>query len=262
MFKLKPLDAPTDAAETDVVSCGTPDEDGDCIADDVDNCPGVANASQLAENEAGTVRGAGDACDPDRSSAGNVVKMFWGFNDPAVDDPEWDNQFGGGWTFTTGYVGNAALGNFGFLQRVVADDDVDLTVEARFVFHSYDTSAADTRMGVWVDKPASGVGGQTCWITPDASGFRRIYAQESTESAGGGATVSVDIPMLAPETAIVLQMRRDRTAGELHCSAILGGARVDLPVLAATGPWLTMGRVALQARGVVADATYVTLYSR
>ncbi len=262
MFKLKPLGAPPDAAEVDVVACGSPDEDGDCVADDVDNCPGIANASQLLTGETGIVRGAGDACDPDRTQAGNVIKTFWGFNDPTVDDPQWDNQFGGGWVFTTGQVGNSALGNFGFLQRTVSDDDVDLTIEARFVFHSYDTSASDTRMGVWVDKPAADVGGQTCWVTPDATGFIRIYAQESTETPGGGAAVSVDIPMLEPETTIVLQMRRDRTAGEVHCSAILGGTRVDLPVLSASGSWLTMGRVALQARGVVTDATHVTLYTR
>lgn len=254
MFKLKTVDVPVDGPP-----CGTPDEDGDCIADDADNCPGISNAQQTVTLEAETPAGAGDACDPDVTRTGNAIAHFEGFNDPVAAAEAWFNQFGGGWTFVEGMAQNAGGGNYGYLRRVVVDDAPDLAVEARFVFHGMVTTVVDTRISVLIDHSATDIGGQTCWVDPAQ---QRVYVQDKPEGTTPGNALATDIPALAPGAEILLRLRRDRAANELHCTVEIDGARTTVPVLSASGTWQTMHHVAVQARDVVADLTHITMYTR
>lgn len=254
MFKLKTVDVPVDGPP-----CGTPDEDGDCIADILDNCPGIPNAQQTVTGEAETPAGAGDACDPDRTRTGNAIAHFEGFNDPVAAAEEWLNKFGGGWTFVDGMVQNMAGGNYGLLRRVPIDDAPDLAIEARFIFHSALPAGVDTRLAVIADHPEADIGGQTCWVDP---GQARVYLQDDPDGTTAGNARAIDIPALVAGAEIVLQLRRDRAANELHCTAIIDGARATLPMFSASGTWQTMHHVAIQVRDVTADLTHVTLYTR
>jgi hypothetical protein len=241
----------------DASSCGSPDEDGDCIADVDDNCPGIANPQQTMTGESTTASGAGDACDPDPTRTGNAIAFFDGFVDAVASDAAWANQFGGGWTITDGLAINTATGDMGYLRHVPVNDEADLAVEARFVFHAM-AGTADPRLGALVDFSQTAGGGQECWIDPQS---QRLLAQETANGAGGD-TKSANISPLADGDDIVLVFRRDRGDMTLHCAATINGARVTVPIVTATGTWQTMEHVAIQASEVVADLGHVTLYTR
>lgn len=72
-----PIDAVVDAASTT-------DEDGDGVADRLDNCPHVANAGQADTTEQNGADGVGDACDPE-PTARNRLLVFDGFTASSAD---------------------------------------------------------------------------------------------------------------------------------------------------------------------------------
>lgn len=83
------------------------DEDGDGVANDADNCPGVFNPDQRDAMESaagGSPDGGGDACDPRPDRGGDRVVMFEPFNDGY---PSWLTQ-GGEWIDATGEVAQLA----------------------------------------------------------------------------------------------------------------------------------------------------------
>jgi hypothetical protein len=252
LFKIKQLDEPPDA-----LSCGSPDEDSDCIADDIDNCPGTPNAQQVVTAEDATPSGVGDACDPEPTIPGDVVKRFIGFNDPLGDPAAWEPVTS--WTFRDGVVAKNLATQFGIVRQLEVDDDDVLAVEAAFVYQGGDIDA-DRRMAVWVDIPlGDAYAGQTCWVSTDGN---RVFEQERMETPGGGGTEAVDITPLQPGDVIQLRLLRERTAGTMRCSATINGSTITLPTLVASGPWLTGGHIGIQAQRVLADVRYVTLYAR
>lgn len=255
MFKLKPLDKPV--PEVDAPGCGSPDEDGDCIADDVDNCPGIANANQDAISEPDTLRGAGDVCDPDSAVVGHAVKRFTGFGVPDAERPQWEPVQT--WHFDEGQLTKFVMSNGGAVKFLEVDDDDDLTVEASFVFHAWDMMAADVRLGILIDSPIGSEGGETCWLAPL---LWRVYVQERTEdSTQSNNAKAVDIPPVPEGAHVTLQFRRERAAGRVHCIATIDGATSDVSTVA-SGPWLTGQHIGLQAKNLLADALYVTVYAR
>ncbi len=56
------------------------DEDKDGVGDVCDNCPHLANPNQARTNEATTINGAGDACDPRPTMAGDTIQKFYSFH--------------------------------------------------------------------------------------------------------------------------------------------------------------------------------------
>ena len=74
VFAIKELPAPG-AIDAPPASCPTDighDDDGDCIGDGSDNCPGIPNPAQLdTDNDK-----IGDDCDPDPSTVGNLQLAF------------------------------------------------------------------------------------------------------------------------------------------------------------------------------------------
>jgi hypothetical protein len=93
-----------DAGSEGDPDAGDGDREGDGVADSIDNCPDVANASQLnedsddfgdvcdpcppfANNTDGDGDGVGDACDPNPTTAGDKLVVFEGFG--AALPPTW-----------------------------------------------------------------------------------------------------------------------------------------------------------------------------
>lgn len=76
------LDTPSDTTNTDAPIANGHDEDGDLIADMADNCPTIANSSQLTN---GGNEPLGTACDP-RTAEGDRIAVFFSFELPVRPD--------------------------------------------------------------------------------------------------------------------------------------------------------------------------------
>jgi hypothetical protein len=68
--------------------CPSPDEDGDCVPDHSDNCPGLANRDQQDTDSDGV----GDACDP-QTGVPHELHDFFPFN----ERQELSRSMGGDW---------------------------------------------------------------------------------------------------------------------------------------------------------------------
>lgn len=93
-----------DAHEIDSVPACPPgighDDDGDCVGDGSDNCPGIANAAQGdMDNDL-----IGDDCDPDPGVAGNQQVVFVPF-DAAAEQSAWTTV--GAWSVSNDDFANA-----------------------------------------------------------------------------------------------------------------------------------------------------------
>jgi len=89
---------PIDAPEHCLMAIGH-DDDGDCIPDDVDLCPGVPDPAQGdADHDM-----IGDACDPDPTKKGNQLLLFVPNTDP-VTLADW--QHNGAWAIINDALAN------------------------------------------------------------------------------------------------------------------------------------------------------------
>lgn len=124
------------------------DEDLDGVANEADNCPGVANPEQTNLSEGATPDSVGDACDPDELGQDRIVARYY-FNDPA-DAAAWmaDAAF----TFADGHVEIAPTPELAYMHalQLPVVTRGELTIEAGFELLD---RAAGTRVGVYADGP-------------------------------------------------------------------------------------------------------------
>jgi len=246
LFHLEPTHLP------DAAACATPDEDGDCIVDQLDNCPGLANPDQTDDD----MDGVGNICDPDETSQ-QVRLSFSPFT--GADLSSWQASTPA-WTIdpAAGVVRHGtAIDTSLFGQNTIEDID-DVTVEATFIYHASAGTSPPNRLGVWVDTPMGTANGQACWIDPSQ---RSAVVQESITDTGHGNTNA--IPTGAPRDGdrYTVQLRRVRIPSpRLDCSMYLGSNRTAIPSDAGTPSWLTGGYVAISADGVRADLLDVVIY--
>lgn len=116
-----------------------PDEDGDGVADSMDNCPGIANPMQ--ENV--DMDDVGDACDPnptDTTTYYERIDLFVGFNSSA--DLERFAMNDGTWTVQNGAV-------------VQSDKNTD----AELLYYSGDVGSGSMQAKVEVNDVGAGLGG-------------------------------------------------------------------------------------------------------
>ncbi len=207
LFGLTPVEDVEDAPPVDG---GCPlDEDGDCIEDLVDNCPGVANPEQAdnLEREVGALAdGVGDACDPNPSLAGDHLLAFESFADPVAAAALWlDASINGKWVFAPGEVRHSdATDNYALLKRAVPVDNAELSVEAAFSFGAWNPAMSNTRLGVIIDSRQTEYPGHQCWAEPDVGG-ERVVLQEYVEGAVSDAA-SVPLGELVFDARFVLRI--------------------------------------------------------
>lgn len=248
--------APPDAAPD--VGCGAPDEDGDCIADDVDNCPGIYNPSQASDRD---TDGIGDICDPRPTTNGDIRREFFGFND-AADQAAWPYH-GSGWVFGDGYVEQTnAADTYAFIEQGAVSSEADLAVEAGFTFGAWNPSASASFLGVWLDLPdPSNYDGHSCFVSlyGDTSAHDTLFLQEAVFGTGGNSK-GTSIPALQPGDEVVISLRRHRSPDVLQCFAIINGTRYDVTDVTGTVTWTSGGHVGVSGNSANERVRYVVTY--
>lgn len=252
LFQLEHVGVP--APEPDAAGCGTPDEDGDCVGDDVDVCPGLADASQSDDGDAD---GVGNVCDPNRAVAHRIAH-FTGFGDPAAAMAAWAT-LGTSWTFEPGSAVHPSVTAGGELQYTSIDDAPEVAVETGFTFDAWevvDTSVP--RLGVWIDSSTLGTDGHACVLTSysSVSGQDTLSLTDAT-----GAARAADVAEIQPGARVVLVFDRARTPDTLRCRLLVDEHEVASVTYPATNPWPVSGRVGVTASHASASVRYVAVYA-
>lgn len=264
-FQLTPppkQDAGIDAA------CVQPDEDGDCVPDAVDNCPGMANADQAnsAEEAAGSdADTVGDVCDPNPTLGGDQLAQFHGFN--VEDNPmlAWsDTSANGTWVFASGEARHSeTTDNFAMLRRTMPLDSDELSVEAGFSFGAWGPTATDVRIGLIVDANATEYPGHACWATDDVDVPNRLMLQEHITDPVGGFTTSAAFPLITTSSRFSIRITRRTSLQQLACRIVVEGTpAIDVPIVTATAPWPTERHVAINGQNAAVTLRYVVIYTR
>lgn len=253
------VDAPPD------VDCATLiDFDGDCIADDVDNCPANANPGQ--EDTDMPADGVGDACDPHPTLPGDRIVFFASFRDPSAEMPMWLDLAGTPyWTFIPGVAQHTSLSDaVGTIQHAGSIDGApSVTVEASFTLHAFAGETTNTpRIAVILDSPPDSYNGQSCFVT--------AYDNNSTPPTNYDSAVledltgfghSIDLPMQTDGNKLVLRLTRE--TDNMYCHVVHDTTQNDsIPFVPRTGrTWPTGGQVGVSAIETNADVHYVIVYA-
>lgn len=151
LFGLDTVPAPDiDAPTTGCMLGSAHDDDGDCVADAVDNCPGMPNPAQHDQDDDKI----GDVCDPDPLTKGNKLLAFVPNTDPATLS-SW--AINGAWSITGDALANADTIDSGedwayWNQQELAP------VEVETIVHIDTLGALDNRIGVAYAVPPTNTG--------------------------------------------------------------------------------------------------------
>jgi hypothetical protein len=249
LFQLEHVDV---VAVPDATECGSPDEDGDCVGDATDVCPGLDDPTQADD---GDHDGVGNACDPNQAVAHRIVH-FSGFNDPSAAMAEW-NTLGTSWTFGAGAAEHPDRTATGELQRGEVELAPDVAIEAGFTFDGWQDETSDSQLVVWLDSRAGSLDGHFCMV--DA--FSTIATMESLivqDSTGDGRVE--DVPAFVPGDRIVLVGERTHGPDVLHCRLLVNDREVATSTKPGVAGWVPSGRLGVRATYVSASLRYVAVY--
>lgn len=262
VFGIDELGTPADAV-ADVDCASLPDEDGDCVADMVDNCPVTPNPDQ--QDSETPKDGVGDACDPHPTDPHDTILGFWSFlGDGAGDMVAWPNEDPQSTTWSypgTGVLVHTDQGDT--IGEVISKGDYissELTVEAGFTFHAWTGDTTAVKMAVWVDSPFN-VAGHHCFATPYNNTSASLDNVE-IEDAGGNA-MSSSVPQIVDGDRVTLRIRRSTSPPTLQCHGAVNDTQVDTSVIPISVPaGASDHHVAVQAPFTSAEVRYVVIYGR
>ncbi len=240
------------------------DRDHDGMVDSVDNCPDVANASQVDEdddglgdacdpcppfdtNTDGDGDGVGDACDPHPMIAGDKIVAFEGFRD----------SLSGSWsasgTFSRSGGDGVLSANDMSTSMLTRPSPVNGRVQIRASFVIDSITATGLNLGAigMVERMQPGSDNSiTCQLAGLAGG-----AQESVRIFDTSASANIASAMYSFAAGDAKELRLDRDGTSYTCSVTSPMAHVTGP--AAFAPALP--RIGLRVRGAVARWHWVML---
>ncbi len=195
---------------------GSPDEDGDGIADDCDLCP--ADADFSTTNSDGD--SLPDACDPDSAKAGNVARLFDPLN---AAGSRWSGPatFAGGEMVLSSTRDLVAASNGG--DVLAANLSVEVWLQAAY-FLTVRGVPIVGQIGVFVGDaadPVAATAGMLCVLTHGAQGSDSL---DLYRFSGGTATLRTTIalsPLFA--TTTTYRLRLEERNGAFRCEAASNG---------------------------------------
>lgn len=248
-------------ATPDVDCAAIADEDGDCVADTIDNCPATPNA----DGSDGDADGVGDACDPHPGDPHDTILGFWSFlGDGATDMAAWPNEDpqSTSWSYPgTGTIVHTSLGDS--VAEVISQSDYDsseLTVEAGFTFHTWVDAGTSVAMAVHLDSPFN-VGGHVCFVTPynnNDPALDNVYLEDA-----GTKAIATGVPALQDGNRVVIRLRRAAVPATLQCQGAISDHSFDTGVIGiATAAQPGDHRVGIQSAFTSSEVRYVVVYGR
>lgn len=258
VYGIEPTQLPEAAID---VNCAlvTPDEDGDCIANEPDNCPGIPNSAQDDADEDGV----GDICDPRPSVPGDRIVTFQSFDDPAEAQLQWHDVENTtyNWVFEPGEVRHASITDgFGALEIVEPVTLDAFAIEMGIRIDNVDPVTVDRFYEILLDHPQSSIStGHYCRIVRDAGtpvGAVNVLLQDIINGEGN----RLQIDDAANGQIVVIQLARVADT-EVRCKVRTGDVPTDVGKRTPIAPWTRTGFFSLYVRYAGVAVLWTTLYA-
>lgn len=226
------------------------DEDGDCVPDTTDDCPGIADAAQIdADND--TI---GDDCDPDPSTPGNLAVVFVPF-DQIAEENRWTSI--GAWIVNDDDFSNTdtTSGGEDWAYRTPEMYPAGNAIEARITVGAF-AAADDVKVGVGFYAPGTTAVEFSCAIHRAAGVDPVVDVYDN-----GIATYK---PLMPPTTfaegaTYTFRMRFD--PGQVLCDVRGDGDDVGATTVMNPGALATMGHLAVYTQSAGAQIHNIAVYS-
>lgn len=239
------LDAPVGGC----VSSGAHDDDGDCVPDTLDDCPGIPDPGQDDRDRDHV----GDACDPDPLQNGNTLLVFVPNTDPATLS-NWN--ISGSWS-----IANDALVNADTMNGTEdwaywnAHEIPPLEVEA--VMHVDTLGDIENRAGVAfaVPPPTSGL------PTAEYScAVRRATDGVHLDAFAGSTNKEPFVPSAALQDGAVYTLRARVDSHGLQCE-LQGASPAEHQIAAISGTVPPAGQPAVYSINTAVHFDSIAVYS-
>jgi hypothetical protein len=225
IYGLEPTRLPDALIDADCTQV-TPDEDGDCVANADDNCPGRANREQVD----GDADGVGDVCDPYPITTGDRIVTFQSFDDPPSAQQQWHDVEvqSGQWVFEPGQVRHDDVADAFSVLQITEPISLDtFAIEIGLRVDALPATNLTRYYGILLDHPTADIStGHQCAVKRDATfpvGTAQVALLEAT--AGGGSRQFVDDP--PPGSSVMIQLTRVANT-EIRCVVRLNDEVIDL----------------------------------
>ena len=182
------------------------DDDGDCVPDTVDDCPGMPDPTQ-ADRDGDLV---GDACDPDPLRAGNTLVVFVPNTDPLTLS-NWNVS--GAWSITRDALADADTTNGGEDWAYWSEQDLN-PVEVQTIVHIDTLGDVENRVGVAFAVPPATSGLPSSELS---CAIRRATDGVHLDAFAGSTTKEPLVPAAALQNGAVYTLRARVDQSGLSC---------------------------------------------
>lgn len=239
------IDAPTGGC----LISGSHDDDGDCVPDMVDKCPGLPDPAQ-GDQDGDLV---GDACDPDPLQGGNKLLVFVPNTDPLTLSG-WNTS--GAWSIANDALANADVMN-GTEDWAYWDQQQIQPVEVQTVMHVDTLGDIENRAGVAFAVPPATSG---LPMAEYSCAVRRASDGVHLDAFAGSTSKEPLVPNAALQNGAVYTLRARIDAHGLTCD-LQGASPAEHQAAQISGAVPPAGQPAVYSSNTAVHFDSIAVYS-